>query len=62
MYVLHQTVIILLAWWLAAIALPAMLEGPLLLLLTLLLCFALFACVRRWHWARPLFGLQRDAS
>lgn len=60
-YILHQTAIILLAWWFAAYALPVALDGPLLVVVTLVLCFALFECVRHWRWARPLFGLQAAA-
>lgn len=57
-YVLHQTVIILLAWSIRSHLLPPALEGPLLVVSTFVLCFAVFAWVRRWRWTRPLFGLQ----
>ena len=42
--------------------LPAWLEGPLLVLATLLLCLAGYELVRRLGWVRPLFGLKRTAA
>ena len=57
-YILHQTLIIVLAWQLAPFNLQPVVEAPLLVLLTLGLAFALFEVVRRWRWMRPWFGLQ----
>ena len=58
-YVLHQTLIIVLVWWLAPLQLGPWLEPALLLTGTLLACWALTAVVRRTAWLRPLFGLDR---
>ncbi len=56
-YVLHQTVIVLLAWNLRPAALPPLLEGPLLVVATFALCLAGYEVIRRIGWLRPLFGL-----
>ena len=56
-YILHQTVIIVLAYTLQPLALRPALEGPLLVAGTLLACFAAFELIRRVGWVRPLFGL-----
>lgn len=57
-YVLHQTLIIVLVFWLAPLRLPATAEAPLLLAGTVLGCWGLTALVRRSAWLRPLFGLK----
>jgi glucans biosynthesis protein C len=57
-YVLHQTVIIVLVFWLAPLQLPAGLEALLLVAGTLAGCWGLTALVRRSAWLRPLFGLK----
>jgi len=57
-YILHQTIIIVLAWHLRPLALAPALEGPLLVLLTFGLSLAGYECVRRVRWLRPLFGLR----
>jgi glucan biosynthesis protein C len=59
-YVLHQTLIIVLVWWLAPLRLGPWLEPAVLLTGTLLACWALTAVVRRRAWLRPLFGLDRS--
>ncbi len=56
-YVLHQTVIVVLAWNLRPAALPPALEGPLLVVATFALCLAGYEAIRRIGWLRPLFGL-----
>lgn len=61
-YVLHQTVIVLLAVKLAPLDLPPLLEGPLLAVATFALCFAGYALIRRAGWLRPLFGLKRRSG
>ena len=60
-YVLHQTVIIVLVFWLAPLQLRATFEAPLLLAGTLLGCWGLTAVIRRSAWLRPLFGLKPPA-
>ena len=61
-YIVHQTLILLLAQNLGPLALNAALEGSLLVVLTLLLSFTVFELVRRVTWVRPLFGLAKKAS
>ena len=57
-YILHQTLIILLAHGLAPLKLDVALEGGLIVLLTFMLSLAAFEAVRQVRWMRPLFGLQ----
>ena len=57
-YILHQTLTILLAQALLGAALPAGVEGALLVLATFVLSFAGFEAVRRLRWVRLLFGLN----
>ena len=61
-YILHQTLILLLAYSIAPLALNPVLEGGLLVALTLMLSFAGFEVVRRVRWLRPLFGLAAKAN
>jgi peptidoglycan/LPS O-acetylase OafA/YrhL len=61
-YVLHQTLIILLAVQLAPLGLGPVVEPALLLLGTALGCWLITdALVRRVAWLRPLFGLRPRA-
>lgn len=57
-YVLHQTVIIVVVFWLAPLRLGAAVEAPLLVALTITGCWGLTAIIRRSAWLRPLFGLK----
>jgi peptidoglycan/LPS O-acetylase OafA/YrhL len=57
-YVLHQTLIIVLAVRLAPAKLGPVLEPVLLVAGTALGCWALTALVRQVDWLRPLFGLK----
>lgn len=59
-YILHQTVIVVLAHNLQPLRMPPLIEGPLLVLATLALCFAGYELVRRVGVLRPLFGLKRQ--
>jgi hypothetical protein len=61
-YILHQTLILLLAHSFAPLALDPVLEGGLLVSLTLALSFVGFELIRRVRWLRPLFGLTAKAS
>jgi glucan biosynthesis protein C len=56
-YVLHQTCIIVLIWWLAPLKLGPVWEPTLLVGGTLLACWGITSVVRRSQWLRPLFGL-----
>lgn len=57
-YILHQTVIVVLAHNAKPLNLPPLLEGPLLVLLTFALCFTGYEAIRRVPLLRPLFGLR----
>ena len=61
-YILHQTVIVVLAHNLQPLGLRPLVEGPLLVLATFALSFAGFEAVRRVRWLRPLFGLKREST
>ena len=61
-YILHQTLILLLAHNFAPLALSPVLEGPLLVGLTFALSLAGFELVRSVRWLRPLFGLTAKAN
>lgn len=56
-YILHQTITVVVAHNLQPLGLQPALEGPLLVLATFGLSFAGFEIVRRMRWLRPLFGL-----
>ena len=55
-YILHQTVIVVVAHHLKPLAIPPAFEGPLLVAITFAACFAGYEVIRRVRWLRPLFG------
>ncbi len=57
-YILHQTVIVVLAYNAKPLGLPISIEGPLLVVATFGLCFAGYEVIRRIRPLRPLFGLK----
>jgi glucans biosynthesis protein C len=57
-YILHQSLIIALVFWLAPLQLGPVLEPALLVAGTVLGCWGVTSVVRRVHWLRPLFGLK----
>lgn len=57
-YILHQTVIVVLAHHLKPLALTPAIEGPLLVVATFGLCLLGFEAIRRVPVLRPLFGLS----
>ncbi|HET7203828.1 MAG TPA: acyltransferase family protein [Steroidobacteraceae bacterium] len=61
-YILHQTVIVVLAHNLQRFAIPPVIEGAFLLIATFVACFAGYEAVRRVPWLRPLFGLKRPTA
>jgi surface polysaccharide O-acyltransferase-like enzyme len=61
-YILHQTVIVVLAHNLQPLAMAPLLEGPLLVFATFAVCFGLYEVIRRVRWLRPLFGLKWRAA
>ena len=58
-YILHQTLIVVIAVQLRPLGLAPLIEGPLLVLLTIGGCWLGVALIRRSNWLRPLFGLHR---
>jgi peptidoglycan/LPS O-acetylase OafA/YrhL len=58
-YLLHQSLIVGLAFVLVPLKLASPLEAALVLAGTVLGCFAVTEGVRRIDWLRPLFGLKR---
>ena len=57
LYILHQTVIILLAWQLRDWHLNPLVEGPLLVFLCFAFCYGIFLLVRRIPLLRAVMGL-----
>jgi glucans biosynthesis protein C len=57
-YMLHQSLIILFAYWLLPLHLAPMFESLLVLAATVAGCWGVFALVRRARWLRPLFGMK----
>jgi peptidoglycan/LPS O-acetylase OafA/YrhL len=61
-YMLHQSLIILIAYWLVPLKLGGGLEAALVLAGTIAGCWIGFALIRRVRWLRPLFGLKPAAQ
>lgn len=62
-YILHQTLIVALAWWLIPMRLGAALEASLVVAGTIAGCLLLHEMlIRRVAWMRPLFGLKPPAA
>ncbi len=61
-YILHQTVIVVLAHGMKPLHIAPALEGPLLIVATFALCLLGYEIIRRIAWLRPLFGLKREAK
>ena len=57
-YMLHQTLIIVFAIWLKALALPVAFEAVLLIVLTCAGCWAGYELIKRFWLSRWLFGLK----
>lgn len=58
-YILHQTLIVALAWWLIPMRLGAGVEATLMVTGTIAGCLLLHeGLIRRSGWLRPLFGLK----
>ena len=59
-YILHQTLIIMIGYWLTRQQLSVYSESLLLIFSVFLGCYLLNEyLIRRWRWIRPLFGLKR---
>ena len=61
-YILHQTVIVVLAHSLKPLRIAPALEGPLLIAATFGLCLLGYEIIRRIPPLRPLFGLKREIT
>ena len=61
-YILHQSVIVVLAHALKPLHIAAAIEGPLLVAATFALCLLGYELIRRIGWLRPLFGLKRGSK
>ena len=61
-YILHQTVIVVLSQQLKPLGMAPLPEGLLLVALTVALCFGAYELIRRVGWLRPLFGLKMRAK
>jgi glucans biosynthesis protein C len=59
-YILHQTLIIVFAAWLKPLAIPVVLEFPVLLALTVAGCWLGYELIRRIALLRWLFGLGQE--
>ncbi|MFD2176197.1 acyltransferase family protein [Veronia pacifica] len=58
-YILHQTLIVMIGFWLTRQGLSVYVESSILIVLTFISCFLINEyCIRRWNWIRPLFGLK----
>jgi hypothetical protein len=57
-YIVHQTIIIVLAYNLAPLELGPIIEPLSVILLTVLLCFICFEIIRRTDILKPLFGVR----
>jgi glucans biosynthesis protein C len=58
-YILHQSAIVLLAYWLVPLKLGATVEGILMVCGTVLACWLLTSgLIARVDWLRPLFGMR----
>ena len=57
-YIIHQTVIVLVAFWLIGAGLPMATNFVLLILATVAGCWAFYLVGRRITWLRPLIGLR----
>jgi glucans biosynthesis protein C len=61
-YILHQTVIVVVAHALKPSHLYPLVEGVLLVLVTAAICFLSYEAIRRVRLLRPLFGLEKGAA
>ncbi|UVO51253.1 acyltransferase family protein [Sphingomonas sp. SUN019] len=60
-YIIHQTIIVMVAYWLIPAALPPFVNFAVLIVATVAGCWAFYLIGRAIPWARPLIGLRRKA-
>ncbi|MGV3480805.1 MAG: acyltransferase family protein [Sphingobium sp.] len=58
-YIIHQTAIVMIAWWLLPLALPPIAEALIIIAGTALSCVLFYGIAGRIAWLRPLIGLRR---
>lgn len=58
-YIIHQTIIVLVGWWLLPFALGPIWEFAIILAATVAGCCAFYLVGRSVAWMRPLIGLRR---
>jgi len=61
-YIIHQTAIVLIGWWLLPFRLAPLVEFLVILGGTAASCWLFYDLGRRIGWLRPLIGLQRHAQ
>lgn len=57
-YIIHQTIIVVVGWYLLRLALPAGAEFAVLLVTTVAGCWIFYLAGRKVGWLRPLIGLR----
>lgn len=60
-YIIHQTIIVVVGWWLLRFALSPGVEFVIILAATVAGCWAFYLIGRSVRWLRPLIGLKRVA-
>ncbi len=58
-YIIHQTAIVLIAWWLLPLGLPPLAEAAIIITGTATSCALFYVVGGRLAWLRPLIGLSR---
>jgi glucans biosynthesis protein C len=61
-YIVHQTAIIVAAWWLTPLNLPLAVEAGLVITATFAACFLAYEIARRAGWAGLLLGVRPQAA
>lgn len=61
-YIIHQTIIVVLGWWLLRFGLPPLAEFAILIVATAAGCWLFYDAGRRAGWLRPLIGLKRQVK
>jgi glucan biosynthesis protein C len=61
-YIIHQTAIVLIAWWLLPLDLPAGAEAAIIVSGTAASCILFYVVGGRLAWLRPLIGLGRSSA
>lgn len=58
--IIHQTIIVLVGWYLLQFGLSPLLEFPILVVTTAAGCWLFYSVGRRTGWMRPLIGFKRN--